>query len=144
MIQPEHTFNRDLTKGKHHEKEVLKLINAKYKDAYIVDGYCKEWDIFIPELGIGIEVKSDEKSIETGNIVVEIEFDGKPSALTTTKAEWWVWYDGTGYKWFNVSDITRCINENNLRAASFIGKGDTKKKKAFLIKKDVLYRYAFN
>ena len=144
MIESDCTFNRDLTRGKYHEKEVLKLINRKYNDAYIVNGYCKEWDIFIPKLGIGIEVKSDEKSKYTGNIVVEVEFDGKPSALTTTKAEWWVWFDGNGYKWFKVSDIIRCINDNNLRVASFIGKGDAKSKKAYLIKKDVLYKYAFN
>ena len=59
----------------------------------MIDGYCKEWDIYIPELDEGVEVKSDQKSKHTGNIVIEIEFNGKPSALATTKAKYWVIFD---------------------------------------------------
>ena len=47
--------------------------------------YYKEYDIFVPELNIGIEVKSDEKSKYTSNIVIEIEFNNKPSALSTSR-----------------------------------------------------------
>lgn len=138
MIQ---TFKRDLKRGKHHENVVLNYIKAKYKNAYIKDGYCKEYDIFVPEMNFGVEVKSDEKSKYTNNIVIEIEFNNKPSALMTTKAKYWVIYDGYSYNWFLTDKIKDCIKDNNLRYAQFTGKGDTKSKKAYLIKKEVLYKY---
>ena len=138
MIQ---TFKRDLKRGKHHENVVLNLIKSKYKNAYIKDGYCKEYDIFVPEMNFGVEVKSDEKSKYTNNIVIEIEFNNKPSALMTTKAKYWVIYDGYSYNWFLTDKIKDCIKDNNLTYAEFTGKGDTKSKKAYLIKKELLYKY---
>tara|TARA_B100001093_G_scaffold430290_1_gene425935 strand:- start:244 stop:669 length:426 start_codon:yes stop_codon:yes gene_type:complete len=135
------TFKRDLKRGKHHEKIILDVIKSKYKKAYIKQGYCKEYDIYVPEKDFGVEVKSDEKSKYTNNIVIEIEFNSKPSALSTTKAKYWVIYDGYDYNWFLTNRIKDCIKENNLTYAEFIGKGDTKSKKAYLIKKDILYKY---
>jgi hypothetical protein len=137
-------FTKDLEVGKTYENKVLHIIQKKYPKAYIIDGYCKEWDIYIPELEKGVEVKSDRKSLYTGNIVIEIEFDGKPSALITTKAVWWVIYDGIKYNWFTVNNIKKCIKENNLRSKRFVGRGDTKEKKAYLIKKEILYKYREN
>jgi|TARA_X000001388_G_scaffold56151_1_gene41385 hypothetical protein len=137
-------FTKDLEVGKTYENKVLHIIQKKYPKAYIIDGYCKEWDIYIPELEKGVEVKSDRKSLYTGNIVIEIEFDGKPSALITTKADWWVIYDGIKYNWFTVNNIKKCIKENNLRSKRFVGRGDTKEKKAYLIKKEILYKYREN
>tara|TARA_R100000951_G_scaffold113139_1_gene114589 strand:- start:187 stop:624 length:438 start_codon:yes stop_codon:yes gene_type:complete len=144
MIKNSNTFYRDLKRGKQIEALVLRKIKRKYPNAYIVDGYCKEWDIFIPEINKGVEVKSDEKSKYTGNIVIEIEFDGKKSALSTTKASYWMIYDGYRFKTFSPSRIWDCINENNLYPVNFIGKGDTKSKKAYLVKKDLLYKYCEN
>jgi hypothetical protein len=135
------TFNKDLKRGKQIEHKVLNQIKTKYKNAYIEKGYFKEWDIFIPELNFGVEVKCDEKSKYTGNIVIEINFNNKPSALSTTKAKYWVIYDGYKYNWFLVNDINKCINDNNLKYYSFIGKGDIKMKDAYLIKKEILYKY---
>tara|TARA_R110000772_G_scaffold19344_1_gene54027 strand:- start:646 stop:1065 length:420 start_codon:yes stop_codon:yes gene_type:complete len=135
------TFERDLKIGKIHENIILKRIKNKYPKAYIIDGYCKDWDIFIPELNFGIEVKFDKKSLETNNIVIEIEMNGKPSALATSKSKWWVIYDGDKYNWFIIDNIKKCILDNKLKYVQFIGKGDTKSKKAYLIKKELLYKY---
>ncbi len=134
-------FDKDLAAGKIHENAVLEGIKKKYPGAYIIDGYCKDYDIFIPELGFGVEVKSDQKSKFTGNIVVEIEFDGKPSALSTTKAKYWVFYDGLAYTWIRVEKIHKCIFDNKLVPSSFIGRGDTKSKMAYLIRKKLLFSY---
>jgi len=135
------TFKRDLQRGKHHENIVLDIIKYKYSKAYIKDGYCKEYDIYVPEMNFGVEVKSDEKSKYTNNIVIEIEFNSKPSALSTTKAKYWVIYNGYNYNWFLTERIKDCIKDNKLNYVQFIGKGDTKSKKAYLIKKEVLYKY---
>ena len=135
------TFKRDLQRGKYHENIILDIIKSKYSKAYIKEGYCKEYDIYVPEMNFGVEVKSDEKSKYTNNIVIEIEFNSKPSALSTTKAKYWVIYDGYVYNWFLTQRLKDCIKDNNLKYVEFIGKGDTKSKKAYLIKKEVLYKY---
>lgn len=135
------SFYEDLEAGVSIELNILYDIKQKYPKAYKIDGYFVGYDLFIPELNIGIEVKSDQKSLYTGNIVIEIEFNGKPSALSVTTAKYWVIYDGISYNWFLVTRIKDCIKENKLRVAKFIGNGDTKIKKAYLIKKQLLYKY---
>lgn len=136
------TFLRDLSRGEQIEIALLEIIQKKYPKAHKIDGYFKDYDLFVPEMNKSIEVKSDEKSKETGNIVVEIEFNGKPSALSTTKADYWVWWDGDKYTWFETESIKRCISETKPKLCSFIGNGDSKEKKAYLIKKEVLYNYS--
>ena len=49
-------FQHDLKTGKEYEKKALLHIQQKYPKAYIVDGYCLDWDIYIPELEIGVEI----------------------------------------------------------------------------------------
>ena len=134
-------FWRDLEAGKVHEKYILELIQQKYPLSYEQEGYFKEWDIFIPELNFGVEVKFDEMSKETGNIVLEIESNGEKSGLATTKAKYWVIYDGYEYNWFLVDDLKRCIKENKLRYRRFTTKEDHNNKKAYIIKKKILYDY---
>ena len=67
------TFKRDLKRGEQVELAILDMIKVKYPKAHKVQGYFKDYDIYIPELEFGVEVKADEKSKETGNIVIEIE-----------------------------------------------------------------------
>ena len=135
------TFAEDLSIGKIIENHVLQNIQIKYPNAYLIDGYCKEYDIWIPEKNIGIEVKFDAKSNFTGNIVIEIEMFNKPSALITTKADSWIFYDKHKFISIKVRDIYNCIIQNKYRYAEFIGKGDTEPKKAFLVNKELLYSY---
>ena len=80
-------------------------------------------------------------SLDTGNIVIETEFNNKPSALSTTKAKYWMITDGIDYKWFLVNDIKKCISDNNFKLATFKAIGDNKYKRAYLIQKDILYKY---
>jgi len=86
------TFHEDLERGKAIEQKALEVIRKKYPCAAIIDGF-KGYDIWIPELHKSIEVKYDPMSNETGNIVVEIEMNGKASALITTTAEYWLFHD---------------------------------------------------
>ena len=136
------TFKRDLKRGEQIEIAVLNYVQQKYPKAYKMQGYFKEYDIYVPKIDKSIEVKSDEKSKYTGNIVVEIEFNGKPSALSTSKADYWVWYDGEIFTWLTIDLIKKCIEETKTPLRTFTGKGDSKPKKAYLIKKHLLYKYA--
>tara|TARA_Y100000385_G_scaffold26760_1_gene25409 strand:+ start:81 stop:482 length:402 start_codon:yes stop_codon:yes gene_type:complete len=85
-------FQKDLQTGQLYEKKALELIQKKYPKAYIQDGYFLEWDIYIPELDMGVEVKSDAQYKKTGNFYVEYECNGKPSGIATTKAKYYYIY----------------------------------------------------
>ena len=133
-------FNSDLQRGLRVEQLVLEEIKKKFKSATLVNAY-KGYDIWVPEIDAGIEVKYDPMSNKTGNIVVEYEMNGKDSALMTTEAKWWVFYDDHKFMWITPRQIIKCIFDNKLQHVEFTGRGDTKPKKAFLIKKDMLYYY---
>ena len=85
-------FKKDLKTGKKYENIALELIQKTYPKAYIIDGYCKEWDIYIPELKIGVEVKRDEQYKVTGNFYVEYFCNNKPSGISTTQSEYYFIY----------------------------------------------------
>jgi hypothetical protein len=134
-------FKRDLERGKFHERYILNKIQNKYSKAYIVDGYYKEYDIYVPELDFGIEVKFDERSSQTGNIIIETESNNTPSGISTTKAKYWVIYDGEQYNWILTDNIKKCIEIHNCKERKFVCRGDTKTKKAYLIKRFLFSKY---
>ena len=142
MAIEQDTFHRDLSAGKIVEQKVLDMVKNKYPKAHIVDGYCKEWDIYVPEIERGIEVKSDQKSQHTGNIVVEIEFHGKPSALSTTKAYRWFFYTGNKVIITSPARLRKMIQDYKLYPATFTGKGDRYAKKAYLVKQHLIEQTA--
>jgi len=137
-------FEKDLEVGKESEKRVLEIIKNKYPMAFLIDGYCKSYDIFIPELSAGVEVKKDFKSKYTGNIVVEIAMNNKLSALSTTLAKYWVFVVPDKLIWMKPDSIKNCIIQNNLDMKTFIGNGDTVEKDAYLIRRELLEKYAIN
>ena len=134
------TFQEDLKRGIDIELQVLNIIQKKYPSASLINKF-KGYDIWIPEISKSIEVKSDLKSNYTNNIVVEIEMFGKPSGLMITTADYWVFYDGKKYVLIEPMEIIKCIFLNKLNYVEFIGNGDTASKKAFLVKKDILFNY---
>ena len=131
-------FEYDLVRGKEVEERLLNIIQKKYPDAVGIDGYCKEWDIYIPSLDAGVEVKYDPMSQDTGNIVVEVEYNGKPSALTTTKSRWWVVHTGNEMILTTPARIQYAIKSRQLTKKTFTGAGDTHPKQAYLVKVNTL------
>lgn len=132
------SFNKDLERGKKIEIEILMEVKKKYNDAYLVEGYCKDWDIYIPSLDEGVEVKYDPMSQKTGNLVVEIEYNDKPSALSTTKAYRWVFHTGKEVITTTPFNIKKAIHDNRLNPVKFCGPGDPHYKTAYLIKKHLI------
>jgi hypothetical protein len=135
------TFKRDLDQGKKVEDIVLAKIHEKYPLATKLEGKVKPYDIYIPELNIYVEVKSDKKSQETGNIVIEVEMYDKPSGLNSTRSDVWVIYTGIEFIYITPMRIWECVSRNMLAPAKFIGKGDDQFKKAYLVKIDQLKEY---
>ena len=113
------TFDEDYKRGREVEETILNAIKNKYPEAYTQEGYFKDWDIFIPKLKFGIEVKYDIESIQTGNYLIETKDNGKPSGLTTSKAIYWVIYDGDSYLWLLTENIKKCIADNNLKKITY-------------------------
>ena len=134
----ETSFDKDLERGQKIEKEILIEVKKKYHDAYLVEGYCKEWDIHIPSEDKGVEVKYDPMSLKTGNLVVEIEYNDKPSALSTTKAYRCVFHTGKEAITTTPGIINKVIQDNKLQPVRFRGPGDPYDKKAYLIKKHLI------
>lgn len=134
------TFKQDLQRGIKVEQLVLQTLQNKYPCATLVSAF-KGYDIWIPEIHKSVEVKYDPMSNQTGNIVVEIEMYGKPSALLATKADYWVFYDDNEMISIKPMKIIECILLNKLQYREFVGTGDQVSKKAFLIKKPLLFSY---
>jgi len=135
-------FEESLLSGQESENIVLDMIKKKYPKAYIVEGYHKEYDIMIPELNETVEVKKDFKSKYTGNIVVEIEMNNRPSGLATTTADWWVFHVNEGELiWITPSIIKEMIEEESFNPVEFTGEGDKISKLAYLIPKMDFYLY---
>jgi hypothetical protein len=131
------SFAIDLERGLEIEKKVLKVIQKKYPQAQILTA-LKEYDIWIPEIEKGIEVKYDPMSCKTGNIVIEFEMNGKPSALMATGADWWIFYDGEVMFSITPREIIQVIFNKMLTYRMFTGIGDMYAKKAFLVPKEWL------
>ena len=85
-------FQESLTSGQKSENLVLDIIKKKYPKAFLKEGYHKEYDIMIPEINKTVEVKKDFKSQYTGNVVIEVEMNNRPSGLETSTADWWVFH----------------------------------------------------
>ena len=135
-------FHLDLERGTLVEDKVLKMIREKYPCACRILGDFKDYDIWIPEISAGVEVKYDPKSNETNNFVIEIESRDSLSGLMTTKAKFWVIHDDKVFCVIKPSEIIKCIILNKLTYSEFFCSGDNFKKKAFLIKKEMLFKYA--
>lgn len=126
-------FKKDLIVGHQVEAEVLEMIQEKYPKASRMEGYFKDYDIYIPEIEKSIEVKRDYKSKDTGNLVVEMTFNGKPSALMTTKADYWIFVLPDRYIWTTPDNIKKAIGNYGKDPARFKGRGDDSYKFAWLI-----------
>ena len=134
-------FQDDLVVGESLEKRILDkirtgrtpLFGEAYPDAYKIEGHFKGYDLFVPDIQVRIEVKQDKKSQYTGNYVIELEYGGKPSALSTTEADYWVFHDGLCEIWTTPWRIREAIK--GLRIVEFTGKGDSRSKKAYLCPK---------
>ena len=140
ITKPTEHFEKSLYIGKSVEEIVCSKIKKKYPKAHVIQEYCKGYDIYVPETDMKIEVKQDKKSNYSGNFVVETEFNGKPSGISTTEADYWVLYDGSCFIWITPDRLAQATKP--LRQVTFTGRGDDKPKKAYLVKKEAILSFA--
>ena len=63
------SFNHDLSFGEESEDWVKSLFTGKFK----------------------VEVKSDRRALATGNLYIEVYSRSKPSGISTTDADYWIY-----------------------------------------------------
>ena len=140
---PTDNFKKDLQRGRDIEEKILDICRQKYPCSVLIDGKFKDYDLFIPETNKKLEIKGDYRSCETGNIIIELMMYGKPSALLTTKADFWVIYTGLELLWTTPEKIIECITVNNINSRTLTGQGDTVSKVACLIPIEIFKKYCF-
>ncbi len=142
-INSTENFKKDLQRGRDIEEKILDICRQKYPCSVLIDGKFKDYDLFIPETNKKLEIKGDYRSCETGNIIIELMMYGKPSALLTTKADFWVIYTGLELLWTTPEKIIECITVNNINSRTLTGQGDTVSKVACLIPIEIFKKYCF-
>jgi hypothetical protein len=128
-------FNTALALGMRAEELFLSRLRLHYPHAMKVEGSFKQFDFYIPDIDSKVELKTDIKSNETGNFVVETFHYGKPSGITTTTADFWVFNDDEYYYWVDPDVIKNMILITGIQQARFVGNGDDTEKRAYLIPK---------
>lgn len=92
------SFYDDLERGGRGERFILGVIRQKYPNAGLVDGWS--YDIFVPEVGKTVEVKTDFISKSTQNVGFEIEYDGEASGILKEFDYWAHIFYYYGWKYF--------------------------------------------
>ena len=85
-------FDRDFQQGKYYEKKAIELFN--YDDYHIAKRGCKEYDFWFIKDGdkTFVEVKSERYASITNNLAIEFQYKGRPSGISITKADFYVYY----------------------------------------------------
>lgn len=133
-------FQKDLKQGKKYEKIALNYL--EYDTVEHIEGNFKEYDfiITIQDEKYKIEVKSDRQASSTGNLAIEYECNNKLSGISTSLADFWIYF-------IVYPDRDECykIPTNELKeiiknCKSVIG-GDNNLSKMYLINKLKLKQY---
>lgn len=107
-------FLEDLERGFVEEKKVYNYYKKLYPMVKHISGYEKKYDIMIPEK-FSVEVKFDERSMNTGNYFIEAFYQNEKSGINATTAKLWVISNGKQYLFINTKDIKKCIKNKPLK-----------------------------
>mgnify|MGYP003676520385 FL=1 len=132
-------FNEALLYGKKVEQLVLDRVRETDPFTLPIPGKFHQFDLYSPMTNTRIEVKSDLKSQETGNFLIEVYMYGKKSALLATEADIWCIYDGSNLIWVLPEAIKDLIIEKGYQQRVITGQGDTQSKRCYLIPIQEIY-----
>jgi len=128
--------------GAYYEDETVKYyVNKGY--THIKDGNykkkCLEYDIIMSKdnIEIKIEVKSDRMAKKTGNIFIEYESNKKPSGISATKSDIYVYYIINDDKDYNAYIIPTIELKEMIEQKKYFKKisgGDGWRSKGYLFK----------
>jgi hypothetical protein len=100
-------FDRCLDLGKKYERLSTQIFENKRFE--IAEGYFLDWDVKLfnessetpgLEEEVTLECKADTVAVRTKALAIEFEYDGRPSGIQTTKADFWVHYIHSTNKYY--------------------------------------------
>lgn len=105
------TFREKLKQFQPYEVIASELI-MKYKNTEIV-GFCDDnrYD-FITGDGFKFEVKTEPSSMRTGNYFIEYFAYGKPSGITTTQADYYIFCNTVHYHMITVKELKELVKQH--------------------------------
>jgi hypothetical protein len=86
------TFTSDLKIGNQYEQKYVDMID--YDSYEISKGCFKPYDIKVVngDTTITYEIKADRMTAKSGNVVIEYACNGKPSGITSSEADYWIYF----------------------------------------------------
>lgn len=140
-------FKLDLDVAKKTEKKVSAILleNFGWTTKHIGSG--KGYDLLLEKDGkhITVEVKEDFISDTSGNIAIEFESRRKPSGISVTSANYWVYVVHSPFYsefiWISTSKI-RAIISNRLYKTLSVGGDKDSNTKFYLFDRKVFLKYS--
>ena len=111
----------------------------------------KDYDIIMyspkADKNLYMEVKTDnyvDDNNDTGNIAIEIRYRGKPSGISTTKSDWWVYYMpdiSVNNLWMMPCDKLKRFIKENIKDLKVVKGGDNNWSELVLIPRKKYAQY---
>jgi hypothetical protein len=135
-------FSEDLKLGQKYEKIAIELLGAGETEKCPENVAFSDWDF--QHNGVKYEVKSDRRAASTGNLVFEYEHTDKPSGISITKADVWMYFvikSDEAYVCYKIpiGEIHRAIHTGKYKKSSC----DNGNSKFYLIPASVFNAYKF-
>jgi hypothetical protein len=144
-------FQKQLANGNIYEmRSLMYMEHDTYEQK---QGKFKPYDLIITKDGIEtkIEVKSDRQAGKTGNMAIEYECNGKPSGITSTEADYYIYFiiysddiqeDGTPREECYKIPIKRLIKI--AKECRKVRGGDGNRSCMYLVHKSLVQKYLIN
>lgn len=131
-----YNFKKDLADGKAAEEEVKQLLITRLNvaESDIEHSSSKGYDLKIITKGWTFEVKNDLMAHQTGNVAIEYESRGKPTALAATTADFWVYKFAGQFFAFKTETLKRKLFEEKRYFKAVTGGDAGSNTKMFLVK----------
>ncbi len=131
-----YNFKKDLLDGQAAESEVAQRLMARLgiPAEDVERSSSKGYDLKIISKGWTFEVKNDLMAHQTGNVAIEYESRGKPTALAATTAEFWVYKFAGQFFAFRTETLKRKIFEEKQYFKAVTGGDAGSNTKMYLVK----------
>lgn len=154
MVLKKINFEKDLEFGREGERIIgvyLSLQGMKVIEGLSKDYYNPDYDLLMyspkHDKNLKMEVKTDNyicDKNDTGNIAVEIMYKNKPSGISTTKSDWFMYYmpkiSSNNLWMIEVSKLKELIKTNIKDLKTVMG-GDNDDSKIVLIPRNKYSKY---
>lgn len=127
-------FKRDLARGQQRESYFREKLQARGGEAILNES--NSYDLFwhrsdiVEEANFSFEIKTDFLAARTGNFAIEYMSRGKPSCLSVSQADYWVFYNGEQELTVDADSLKLLIQQNKFKQ---VKGGDNNTSELFLI-----------